>query len=945
MSLPAVNDCKDLRKPGHTEFVCTVPGPLASEEVGITIAASMVHPGDAINKKEAAEALDSLLLADEVWDACDIGSAKEWPETLQSIAPFVFTLSHPAAIFWGEKLVMIYNGAWEATSHSALKQGRPPTDAFPKDTVDILRDYIQGCISRPIVASELSDHPSTSIEKSPVVCSPIHDQGKIAGVLVQIFNKTHSNSNEAKEGASKEEKQQKEASPGEDMNDLVHHEETALDRQPFFQKFAEMLPTGLAILDHKADPLFVNHQFHDLTAHRGPDQSFRMWPETIHPDDYERVMEEYHSAFDSQTDLETEFRAFGENQWRLFLMRPLGKNNLQQFTLRQFGGYICALIDVSDMKNAELAQTRAAKEARERKQQQERFIDMISHEIRNPLSAVLHCAENIMEAVRDGKAKSTEDISVDEIVEAVSTIQLCVDHQKNLVDDVLSFSKLDASMLTLAPRATKPKVQMADTLKIFQPELRKKKVEFGYTVRPEYDNCNVDWVMADLVRISQVIVNLMTNAIKFTTKSERKKKIDIEVAASIERPTSYPPNVVFFKTDNIGLKTDATGNAEWGDGEPLYIMVAVKDTGIGISKENQSKLFERFQQATPKTGQMYGGSGLGLNIARKMCQLHGGEIGVSSVEGEGSTFGFFFRVRRGGEPEDSDKLGPKELSRKLEQSGHVDKIKVDEDKMPEDLSNVSGKSTGTNSEDPPKDRWQHTADMADQMSQKHKDSNAPRDQDEKSSTRAEDDVGQRRQNRPANAGRSSHRPDASFEKTEPANPKDEDRKDDNQEFSHNKTGPKGEDFAKRDKEEAKKPVDQVSNPQSDSRPTILFVEDNLINQKLVKKKIEAKGFQVTTADNGKEALDLITARSSEHKPPFDCILMDQEMPVMDGKTASREIRKFEDENDLPNVNIIGVTANVREEQQSEMTEAGMNDVIAKPFRMEDLLEKVRRGSK
>jgi len=99
---------------------------------------------------------------------------------------------------------------------------------------------------------------------------------------------------------------------------------------------------------------------------------------------------------------------------------------------------------------------------------------------------------------------------------------------------------------------------------------------------------------------------------------------------------------------------------------------------------------------------------------------------------------------------------------------------------------------------------------------------------------------------------------------------------------------------------------------------------------LLKKKIESKGFQVTTAENGKEALDIITARSSAQQPPFDCVLMDQEMPVMDGKTASREIRKFEGDNDLPNVNIIGVTANVREEQQTAMTDAGMNDVIAKP---------------
>ena len=273
---------------------------------------------------------------------------------------------------------MIYNEAWETSSHQALKQGKPPTDAFHKDTLDTLRQYLQGRIPRPVVAAELPGHHAASTGKSSVVCSPIHDDAKVAGVLVQIFSETgHSKNNKTKERSSEENNQK--GSTKEKADDSDDNDETALDRQPFFQKFAEMLPTGLAILNHKADPLFVNHQFHNLTAHRGPDQSFRMWPETIHPDDYERVMDEYHKAFDSQTDLETEFRAFGEDQWRLFLMRPLGKNNLQQFDLRRFGGYICALIDVSDMKNAEISQTKVAKEARERKQQQERFIDMYEH--------------------------------------------------------------------------------------------------------------------------------------------------------------------------------------------------------------------------------------------------------------------------------------------------------------------------------------------------------------------------------------------------------------------------------------------------------------------------------------------------------------------------------------------------------------------------------------
>ena len=91
-------------------------------------------------------------------------------------------------------------------------------------------------------------------------------------------------------------------------------------------------------------------------------------------------------------------------------------------------------------------------------------------------------------------------------------------------------------------------------------------------------------------------------------------------------------------------------------------MVAVKDTGIGINPEGQKKLFQRFRQATPKTEEVYGGSGLGLNISRKLCQLHGDEIGVSSKEGVGSTFGFFFKVRRvedanGKSPPSEDQVG------------------------------------------------------------------------------------------------------------------------------------------------------------------------------------------------------------------------------------------------------------------------------------------------
>ena len=227
---------------------------------------------------------------------------------------------------------------------------------------------------------------------------------------------------------------------------------------------------------------------------------------------------------------------------------------------------------------------------------------------------MLHCAEGIMDVLNNDSlvSKATRD----DIMELADTIQLCVVHQKNIVDDVLSFSKLDSSMLFLTPRAVQPNNQLRETLKMFHPEFRKQRIEFSYSTDSTYRDCNVDWVKADLVRISQVLVNLITNAIKFTAKQDHKREIAVSVGASIDQPKSYPPGRVAFDED-LGFRMDDTNAAEWGNGPVVYVAVAVQDTGIGIGGEAQQNIFQRFHQATRETEEVYGGSGSSICVLVK----------------------------------------------------------------------------------------------------------------------------------------------------------------------------------------------------------------------------------------------------------------------------------------------------------------------------------------
>ncbi|CAI7610373.1 unnamed protein product [Penicillium crustosum] len=618
------------------------------------------------------------------------------------------------------------------------------------------------------------------------------------------------------------------------------------------QQLADLLPNGVAILTHRYELVSVNRRFRELIP--CPSVNFsECWLHSVHPDDYERVSNGYREVETSKQPLRLEYHTRDPDSiWCVMTLDRLDDKDVQCFGLGDGGVFICTIADITPEKKAELLQRQAAEEAQERKKQQERFIDMISHEIRNPLSAIVHCTEDIQEAIYN---KKPEEISVMNISEAAETISLCIRHQKKIVNDVLTFSKLDASMLPLSPRKVQPQRHLTIPMAIFRPELRKHRIHFEYKADVSYAECGIDWVMADLDRMGQVLVNILSNAIKFTAQSESERSIRVSVGASVERPTSYPPNIVFFDSSESALRSDATSNSEWGSGEVAYIMVSVKDSGIGVTEEAQKRLFQRFNQATPRTESIYGGSGLGLNVCRKLCHLHGGEIGVSSKKSHGSTFGFFFKVRR----TTNDGV-------KGDESFGVSAI----DKLCVDIQTLGNRMSGVNqtTEDP-------------QMSE-----NPPED--------------------------------IVFE-AQPGGPKDKDTL-------------RTHEIARQVENDQ---IQEANQKLTGDGQHILLVEDNVINRRLISRRLSTLGFDVSEASNGKEAVD------ANQNTPFDCILMDQQMPVMDGNCATRAIRDTEKESG-GHVPILGVTANARDEQQQEMIDAGMDDIIYKPYATHELVEKINR---
>ena len=538
-------------------------------------------------------------------------------------------------------------------------------------------------------------------------------------------------------------------------------------------------------------------------------------------------------------------------------------------------GFLTIIIDLTQRKaqqrELELAKV-AAEDASHAKSE---FLANMSHEIRTPMNAVLGMLTLL-------KQTNLDERQTDYVLKSGDAAEALL----GIINDVLDFSKIEAGKMSLDPQWFNIEQLLRDVASILSMQLDERRLELLFDIDPDIPVM----LLGDALRIKQVLLNLAGNAIKFTDRGE------VTVAIIVQDR----------------------------DDDDVVLGISVRDTGIGMSAEQQSRVFASFTQAEAGTTRRYGGTGLGLVISQRLIQLMGGELELESREGKGSVFSFSLPLKareevmrdacRGSEP-----VQPRRV------------LLVDDNCQAREVARRACESLGW--------RCEEAASATQALEIVRENPQAfdaalidwvmpGMDGCELAAALRQEQAPQLKlilltAHRWENYQGDGPSPQLLFDAflAKPTTPSDIYR------------AVEGE-FAELPPPPGRAPATAISADQPLRDLTILLVEDNPTNQQVATELLALHGACIVLAENGRVALDTLAQRQD-----VDLVLMDLQMPEMDGFTASREIRQTLGLSSLP---IIAMTANAMPSDRQACLDAGMNDHIGKPFEVADLVATILR---